>query len=73
MLYYKQIVLLEQDKCKQRYAVSVKYDNDTTYLPPVKIIKIFDSETQAEMFVERMSSYGYSEDDFVILPFIDRL
>ena len=68
-----QELLIEQEKCKQRYAVSVKYDNDTTYSPPVKIIKIFDSETQAEMFVERMSSYGYSEDDFVILPFIDRL
>ena len=40
-----QELLIEQEKCKQRYAVSVKYDNDTTYLPPVKIIKIFDSET----------------------------
>jgi hypothetical protein len=37
----------------------------------VKIIKIFDSEIQAEMFIERMSSSGYSEEDFVILPFFD--
>ncbi len=68
-----QELLIAQDKCKHRYAVSVQYDNSTAYSPPVKIIKIFDSETQAEMFIERMSSWGYSEDDFVILPFISTL
>ena len=66
-----QELLIAQDKCKQRYAVSVKCDDSTAYLPPVKIIKIFDSEIQAEMFIERMSSSGYSEEDFVILPFFD--
>ena len=66
-----QELLIAQDKCKQRYAVSVKCDDSIVYLPPVKIIKIFDSEIQAEMFIERMSSSGYSEEDFVILPFFD--
>ena len=66
-----QELLIAQDKCKQRYAVSVKCDDSIAYLPPVKIIKIFDSEIQAEMFIERMSSSGYSEEDFVILPFFD--